>query len=154
LKKNFKHEYTKASANATKRPKYAPPSPKLIQGVKTMIELMTREFATDKFVKSLTRSFVTVGLCRETRENYSGWVRFKEASYGLVKGENIDRKYAVESLEYTIAASMLEMSVRPRSEQEALLDDIECTEAGSDCESDNESDSESDCSDASEDVII
>jgi hypothetical protein len=118
---NYKQQHIRANQLAQTLPKYAPPAPKLVDGIAQMLVLMSTTFATDQFRASLEKCFRSVGLCPERLSNGDPiWVQYNATHLGHIKSENIAPVDI--PVEYSIAATLLDMHERPRDAEELMAE--------------------------------
>ena len=141
LFQQWKFERIRAERDKKELPVFAPPKPKVSDGIKMLIKVVTENLATEKFLKSLRRCFVDVGLVPyEQTETESTYRPYTEHKRGSLNPNLFPDPGPLGSLGELVAA---QCGAEPVTRHDAL-DDLDAEE---------ESDEESDSSGASDDEM-
>lgn len=104
---------------------WAPPKPKLADGILTVLEIEETTLATEKFRDSMMRCFISVGLAPD--ENYE-FVVYGEVKSGSMSAlhhdlDKMEELHVCDRFSVGDAAVGLEMVKAPSNEEEREADD-------------------------------
>ena len=134
-----------AAARAAKKddslpPPFAPPKPKLADGLRTLLQVLNTNLSTDKFKDSLLKCFIEVGLAEQDDETF---VQFSYNEKGYLTKHIPPAASSGDGVSIGEIASELALTNRPR-------DAADNSDAES--ESDNDADGDDEDGDGSDDA--
>ena len=114
-----------AQLNHTPLPPFAPPKPKVEDGLRTLLDVLSTNLATPKFEKSMVKTFVQVGLLKEHEQ----YVQYSGKGKGALMAGGIPRDTSVDGEDFS--PTFADLAVDVVVEEMVELDEGEGGESGS-----------------------